>query len=147
MISADEILTAVFKVLDGDATLQASDYLNGTEKIIKGTFRPKNLQNPSITLKLGGTGIDTEIKLQDATVYVNVFADNYRNGAADLEKLAKIAKRVEALLDDAHLANPTGGKFFNCYLSAPQNGPYYDNEHPDEHYLTSVFRIQCIDLT
>jgi hypothetical protein len=146
MTSVDEILTAVFKVLDADLTLQGATYLNGTDKIEKNTRRKENFVNPTVTMKTGGTGIDMEIKVQDATVYVNVFVDNNTNGTANTSKLSRIAKRIESLLDDTNLTI-SGSRVFNCFLTAPHSGPYFDQSFPDEHYVSSVFRIQIIDLT
>lgn len=145
MTSANEILTAIFSVLDSDSTLQGSTYLDGTDKIEKGPRRKEKVVNPSCIIKLGGTGIATEGKVQDAIVYISSFCDNYDNGSANVKRLSLIQNRIDELLDDKSLTI-TGSRVFNCYLTAPHNGPYYDETHPDEHYATSTFRVQVIDL-
>ena len=146
MTSADEMLTAIFATLDADATLQGASYLNGTDKVEKGPRRKEGVVNPSVTIKLGGTDIATEGKIQDAIVYVSSFCNNYGNGAANVKTLSLISNKVDDLLDDKSLTI-SGSRAFNCYLTAPHNGPYWDSQHPDEHYMTSTFRIQVIDLS
>jgi len=146
MVSADEKLTAIFGVLDADSTLQGASYLNGTTKIEKGSKRREGISNPTVIMKISGEGMDVENTLQDTVVYVSVFADDYDNGAANISKLSLIANRIDGLLHDATLTI-SGKKVFNCMLTGPHFGPIWDNVHPNEHYVTSMFRIQTIDLT
>jgi len=146
MISSDEILTAVFKILDADSTLQGSAYLNGNDKIEKSPQRRKGISNPSVIMKMGGAGIDTENKLQTALIYITTFVDDLNNGVSNTQKLSKIQKRIESLLDDISITI-TGGRVFNCYLTNPHSGVYWDSKIPDEHFVTSAFRLQYIDLS
>ena len=147
IVTADQILTAVFKKLDGDSTLQGSTYLNGTDKIEKGPFRKQGFTNPTAAIKIGGASMDTEVKVQDCTVYVMVYCDNLSNGTANTALLSKIAGAIEVLLENASLTTPTGIRFLNCYLIGPHVSAMYDEAHPDEHYTASVFRIQSLALT
>ena len=146
-VTADQILTAVFKKLDGDNTLKGVTYLNGSNKIEKGPFRKQDFVNPTIALKIGGAGMDTEVKVQDCTVYVMVYVDNNVNGTANTALLSKIAGAVEVLLENASLTAPTNTRFLNCYLTSPHQGAIYDEQHPDEHFTASVFRVQSLALT
>jgi len=144
VVTGDQILVAVYKKLQADTTLQGATYLNGTTKIEKGTSRKKGFANPTITMKIGGSSNDIVSKLQDCTVYVNVFVDDKTNNTPNVKTLSLIAGRVESTLDDASLTNPTGARIINCYLTSPHGTIGWDREHPEEHFVTSVFRIQAI---
>jgi len=142
-ITADHILTAVFKRLNADATLQGASYLTGSGRIEKGPRRRKGLTAPCVTLKLAGLGIDTESKVEDALVYINCYAADKPNGTADVARLALVGSQIETLLDDYPLAPGTGYRFFNCYVTSPHGEAFMDPDFPDEHYMTSTVRIQC----
>jgi len=141
-VTAYTILTAVFKKLDADATLQGSTYLNGTDRIEKGSRRRKGLIAPCITMKIGGTSMDTDDKLQEALIYVNSYALDKANGTPDLTRLSAIAGRVEDLLDDVALTAVTGMRFLNCYVTSPHGEAFLDPDFPDEHYVSTAIRVQ-----
>lgn len=142
-VSAYTILTAVFKKLDADTTLQGASYLNGTDRIEKGSRRRKGLTAPCITMKIGGTSLDTDDKLQDALIFINSYALDKGNGTPDLTRLSAIAGQVESVLDDVALTPVTGMRFLNCYVTSPHGETYLDPDFPDEHYVSTAVRVQC----
>jgi|GEM_PF-2391813 len=142
-VTAYTFLTAVFKKLDADATLQGANYLNGTDRIEKSSRRRKGLTAPCITIKIGGTSINTDDKVQDSILYINAFAADKANGTADLTKLSAIAGQVETLLDDASLTATAGMRYFNCYVTSPHGEAYFDPDFPNERYVTTTVRVQC----
>ncbi|HOT98863.1 MAG TPA: hypothetical protein PKZ83_17205 [bacterium] len=142
-VSAYTILTTVFKKLDADTTLQGASYLNGTDRIEKGPRRRKGLTAPCITMKIGGTSLDTDDKVQDATIYINSYALDKSNGTPDLTRLSAIAGQVETLLDDASLTAASGMRYFNCYVTSPHGEAFLDPDFPDEHYVSTIIRVQC----
>lgn len=142
-VTAYTFLTAVFKALDADTTLQGANYLNGTDRIEKGSRRRKGLTAPCIAIKVGGTLLNTEDKVQDAILYINSYAQDQQNGTPDLTRLSAIAGQVEALLDDAALKAAAGMRYFNCYVTSPHGEAYFDPDFPNEHYVSTTVRIQC----
>lgn len=142
-VTAYTILTALFKTLDADATLQGANYLGGTDRIEKGYRRRKGLTAPCIAMKIGGATMNTEGKVQDALIYINSYALDKANGTADLTRLSAIAGQVETLLDDTNLTAASGMRFFNCYVTSPHGEAYYDPDFPDEHYVATALRVQC----
>jgi len=142
-VTANTFLTAVFKKLDADATLQGANYLNGTDRIEKGSRRRKGLTAPCVAMKVGGTSLDTDDKVQDAILYINSYAKDQENGTADVTRLSAIAGQVETLLDDASLTAASGMQYFNCYVTSPHGEAYFDPDFPNEHYVSTTVRIQC----
>jgi len=142
-VTAYTFLTAVFKKLDADTTLQGANYLNGTDRIEKGSRRRKGLSAPCIAMKVGGTSLDTDDKVQDVILYINSYAKDQENGTADVTRLSVIAGQVETLLDDASLAAASGMRYFNCYVTSPHGEAYFDPDFPNEHYVSTTVRIQC----
>ena len=139
----DDMVTAIFKKLDASTLLQGATYLNGTDKIEKQARRRKGMVAPCITMKIGGTSLNTESKVMDATVYINTYVADHANGTANYVKLSSIAVTVEALLEDADLSSYSMYRFFNCYVVSPHGEAYFDPDFPDEHYVTTVIRYQC----
>ena len=142
-VTANTFLTAVFKKLDADATLQGANYLNGTDRIEKGSRRRKGLTAPCVAMKVGGTSLDTDDKVQDAILYINSYAKDQENGTADVTRLSAIAGQVETLLDDVSLTAASGMRYFNCYVTSPHGEAYFDPDFPNEHYVSTTVRIQC----
>ncbi len=142
-VTANNILTAVFSRLNTDSTLQGANYLTSTGRIEKGPRRHKGLTAPCITMKIGGSSLDTESKVVDAILYINSYTADKANGTADLTRLALIGSQVETLLDDYALSPGSGYRFFNCYVTSPAGEAFLDPDFPDEHYMTVTVRIQC----
>ncbi len=142
-VTAYTFLTAVFKKLDADTTLKGANYLNGTDRIEKGSRRRKGLTAPCVAMKVGGTSLDTDDKVQDVILYVNSYAKDQENGTADVTRLSAIAGQVETLLDDASLTAASGMRYFNCYVTSPHGEAYFDPDFPNEHYVSTTVRIQC----
>jgi len=148
MLTVDEIETAIYKVLQSDTTLQGASYLNGTSYIYKGPRRPEQTAQSTqrgIIINGGGSGIATEgALLQDHIIYISAFVENNENGTAKGSTLSLIAGRIESLLNNVSLSI-SGARVFNCYLTGPHY-KFFEPSHPDEHYVTSTFRVQAIKL-
>jgi hypothetical protein len=148
MITEDNVLTAIYKVLQADSTLQGANYLNGASNIEKGPRRAERKAETAtrgLIIKGGGNGIaDEGAPLQDGIIYISAFVENNDDGTAKNKTLSLISGRVETLLQNTTLTI-SGARMFNCYLTAPHQ-TFYDPQTPDEHYSTSAFRVQGISL-
>lgn len=143
MINPDDILTTLYRKLDGDATLQDADHLDGADKIALGSRRKEGHVNPTLTIVPVTHIQDKYNKSEQYTIRINAFADNPAVGVIDTQRLGRIVSRCATLLDDTTLTDPSGVRIFENFVEG-NNGPFYDSSSPDESYISLLLRVVAI---
>lgn len=138
MPSLDAINTAVYKLLKGD------EILGGICTVYKGTKRPGNSTNPSVTIdsKHLERGEGEGIWMCD--VVITTFTDVLANRMADHDKIDTIVSRVSELLSDTEI-ELEGSKALPL-IEGESTVPAWLNAHDDETFQESTFGLIFIDF-
>ena len=143
MFSQNEILSAVWRQLNADATLQSSAQLGSAGKIWTGSKRPNQTDNPLLTVD-GNRTLD-ESTMERWNLIITAYAQDLENGNADLTRLGNILDRVADLLHNSDMTI-TGGRIRSIYFESSTEA-IYDAQHHKEHRQESIFRMFAIKTT
>ena len=143
MFTQNEIISAVWRKLNADATLQGASYLGGAGKIWTGSKRPMQTDNPLLMIE--GSRQLNESSMEQWDLIIMAYADDSDNGTADLTKLGNITNRVTDLLHNADMTI-AGGRIRSIYLESSSEAAY-DPQHQKEHRQDSIFRMFAIKST
>ena len=143
MFAQNEILSAVWKKLDTDATLQGASYLKNSGKIWTGSKRPMQTDNPLLTIE--GSRQLYESQMEQWQLLIKVYVDDADNGSVDMTRLGNITDRVVDLLHNAEMTI-TGGRIRSVYLDSSSEA-LYDPQHQKEHHQELTFRMFAIKST
>ena len=143
MFAQNEILSAVWKKLDTDATLQGASYLKNSGKIWTGSKRPMQTDNPLLTIE--GSRQLYESQMEQWQLLIKAYVDEADNGSVDMTRLGNITDRVVDLLHNAEMTI-TGGRIRSVYLDSSSEA-LYDPQHQKEHHQELTFRMFAIKST
>ena len=143
MFAQNEILSAVWKKLNADATLQTASYLGSSGKIWTGSKRPMQTDNPLLTIE--GSRQLHPSQMEQWQLLIQAFADDADNGSVDMTRLGNITDRVVDLLHNADMTI-TGGRIRSIYLESSSEA-LYDPQHQKEHHQVLTFRMFAIKST
>ncbi len=143
MFSQNEIISAVWRQLNADATLQSSAYLGGTGKIWAGSKRPNQKDNPLLTVD--GNRTLSESTMERWELIIVAYAQDLDNGGADLTRLGNITGRAADLLHNADMTI-SGGQIRSIYFES-NTGAFYDAQHHKEHRQEMIFQMFAIKTT
>ncbi|MCH7619733.1 MAG: hypothetical protein IH880_08205 [Candidatus Marinimicrobia bacterium] len=143
MFAQNEIISAVWRKLNADSTLQGASYLGGAGKIWTGSKRPMQTDNPLLTIE--GSRQLNESLMERWELIIKAYADDSDNGTADLTKLGNITNRVADLLHNADMTI-SGGRIHTVYFDSSSEA-VYDPQHQKEHRQESIFRMFAIKST
>lgn len=97
-VNTDDILTALFRRLNGDVTLKGL-----VNSIDKGPKRVDGFKNPCCTIHVLSAQRDSETDAVRVTATVNVYVDDSSTGRANSVLLGQCAERVQYLLHRADI--------------------------------------------
>ena len=143
MFSQNEILSAVWRQLNADATLQSSAFLGASGKIWTGSKRPNQKDNPLLTVD--GTRTLSESTMERWKLIIIAYAQDLDNGSADLTRLGKITERVADLLHNADMTI-SSGRIRSIYFDSSTEA-FYDAQHHKEHWQEMIFQMFAIKTT
>ena len=143
MFSQNELLSAVWRQLNADATLQSSGYLGGTGKIWMGTKRPNQIDNPLLTVD--GNRTLFESTMERWKLMIRAYAQDLENGNTDLATLGNITDRVADLLHNADITI-SGGRIRSIFFDSSTEA-IYDAQHHKEHRQEMIFQMFAIKTT
>ena len=143
MFAQNEILSAVWKKLNTDATLQGASYLKNSGKIWTGSKRPMQTDNPLLTIE--GSRELNESQMERWQLLIKAYADDADNGSVDMTRLGNITDRVVDLLHNADMTL-TGGRIRSIYLDDSSEA-LYDPQHQKEHHQVLTFWMFAIKST
>ena len=143
MFAQNEILSAVWKKLDADATLQGTSYLKNSGKIWTGSKRPMQTDNPLLTIE--GSRQLYESQMEQWQLLIKAYVDEADNGSVDMTRLGNITDRIVDLLHNAEMTI-TGGRIRSVYLDSSSEA-LYDPQHQKEHHQELTFRMFAIKST
>lgn len=139
----DKLYTAVLIRLISDTGEEGSlEDLLGNIKAIKGARRPTSLSNPAITINAPSTPRDPDYKTTNGTLLINIYADDYSSGNANVELLCPVADRIVQLFDDKPL-EIEGYNNYNLVVLEP-SGPLRDPSYPEEHFMSVRIRFNIL---
>lgn len=147
----NQIPTAVFKVLEPDATLQGTTYLDGAKRVVKGrkaTPRVRNatdangLRKARLHCFLGFVGLDMDTVGVDATLELRAVVGNRHFGVtAESGRLGRILERAGELVVGHGVFTATGYNFHASWLETGTDA-LIDEKAPDESYQSWFVRIR-----
>ena len=143
MFAQNEILSAVWKKLNADATLQGTSYLKSSGKIWTGSKRPMQTDNPLLTI--AGSRQLHESRMERWQLLIKAYADDTDNGSVDMTRLGNITDRVVDLLHNADMTI-MGGRIMSIYLDSSSEA-LYDPQHQKEHHQLLTFQLFAIKST
>lgn len=135
MIRQDAILTGLWTQLNSDTNLRS--ILGAAGRIVKGPKRPAKQANPCVTvhmpvsvLRADWFGTNKMLQTYTDPCLVNIFVDNYPNGAMNVALLDTICARISTISAQAKPAI-TGASVHRLGLLS-EAGPLYDQQSPGE---------------
>ncbi len=134
----DAVKSAVYKLLNNDVTL------TGLCTVYKGSKRPGNSTNPSVTIESKGLKPGEGEGIWMCDVIVTTFADVLANRMADYDTIENIISRLNVLLTDMEIVL-TGAKALPL-IEGGSSGPDWSSAHAGETMLESVFGLIFIDF-
>ena len=143
MFSQNELLSAVWRQLNADATLQSSAFLGGTGKIWTGAKRPNQTDN--LLLTVDGNRTLSESTMERWNLVITAYVQDLESGNADLTTLGNITDRVVDLLHSADMTI-NGGRIRSIYFDSSTEA-IYDAQHHKEHRQELIFRMFAIKTT
>jgi len=146
MLDVDDILSAIWKKQNADATIKGADYLNGTTKIVKGPTRPKESTNPQMTITFNGD-VGKVSTFVTGEVQLTVFTDANANGTANTALMGRILKRGTDLLQ-AKVGSASWSednvKIFGTFPSVPPVGPLDNPDREGEFFMATRIFLTAI---
>ena len=118
MFAQNEILSAVWKKLNADATLQGTSYLKSSGKIWTGSKRPMQTDNPLLTIE--GSRQLHESRMERWQLLIKAYSDDADNGSVDITRLGNITDRVIDLLHNADMTISGVGSGVSISTAAPR---------------------------
>lgn len=112
-------------------------------QIVKGSRKRKGMKNPCFTISVPSNPQNEDTKAHNGTMIINFFADNYPEGHAHVELLGPVADRLEKIFDDQPL-DLDGYKNYNLVVDAVE-GPLWDPDDPDEHFMSVRIKFGIIE--
>ena len=143
MFAQNEILSAVWRLLDTDAALQGASQLGSAGKIWTGSKRPMQTDNPLLTIE--GSRQLYESQMEQWQLLIKAFVDDSDNGSVDMTRLGTITDRVVDLLHNSEMTI-TGGRIRSVYLESSSEA-LYDPQHQKEHHQDLTFQLFAIKST
>lgn len=143
MFAQNEILSAVWRLLDADVTLQGASQLGSAGRIWTGSKRPMQTDNPLLTIE--GSRQLYESQMEQWELLIKAFVDDSDNGSVDMTRLGNITDRVVDLLHNAEMTI-TGGRIRSVYLESSSEA-LYDPQHQKEHRQELTFQLFAIKST
>lgn len=132
MITVDDKLSAMYRVLNADATLRDANHLNGAGKIFAFPTRPANHSAEALTMNMFPAGIEGQQPFLETDLLRFVL---YIPNASDLTpakaRAGNIESRIAALLDEVETI--IAGIRYLTYREAPGRLLALPPDLPDEH--------------
>lgn len=143
-MNKDLLLTAVLLRIINDKDTGEEDLgeLLGIIRAVKGPKRSDSMDNPCITINASSMQRDAAYKTINGTLLINVFADNYNSGNANVELLASVVARIEYLFDDKPLII-AGYNNYNLFVEETI-GPLFDPDYQNEHYMSTRIKFNLV---
>ena len=142
LVDSEEVLKAVAKRLDDDATLMALVHAvqyGGRRDEGRGRHT-----NPYVTVTDGVVLAGDHLPLELHTIQLTISADNVAGSKLpDEAKLGDVKSRVHTLLDD-HRPTVTGAKAAGGMLCRLATGALFDPEEPREHYCAMRWELTLL---
>ena len=138
MPSMDAIKIEVYKLLNNDETL------GGLCTVYKGSKRPGNSTNPSVTIESKHLEPGEGEGIWMCDVVVTTFADVLANRMADYDTIENIISRLNELLTDTEI-ELEGAKALPL-IEGGSSGPDWLSAHAGETMLENVFGLIFIDF-
>lgn len=143
-MNKDLLLTAVLLRIVNDKDTGEADLgeLLGAIKAVKGPQRSDSMDNPCITINAPSIQQNAAYKTINGTLLINVFADNYHSGNANVELLTSVAARIEYLFDDKPLTIE-GYNNYNLFVEETM-GPLFEPDYQNEHYMSMRIKFNLV---
>ena len=138
-VSADDVASAVYALLFGDATLAGATYLTTSDNIWK-SKPPRKADLPRVVI-VASDAIPNEVNHYTVTVDIEMRVRNVGDGTQpDSSLLARLEKRLLALLPGIGTLTRIGFRFFDVFHEI--TGPVLaELGEPEESFQTARFSV------
>lgn len=110
------IKSAVFKVLNADATLRDADHLQTSGRIVPMENAPRGVLPPRLHIAFSGPLADGDTQTNDLNVELRAVCANLSGTVlADRKRLGRICRRAAELLKGHNVPTASGYHFFDCW--------------------------------